>query len=91
MMQSGVPKSPKIAPAPYPNISKIPFVVSGASGKVNSDAKFIDTGIIGTIKTPNTKKLIPTSSLLRLGMVNMVAIADNSVITQIILVASKGF
>ena len=91
ILHSGVPKSPKIAPTPYPNINNIPLVVSGAIGKVNSDAKFIDTGIIGTIKTPNTKKLAPTSSLLRLGIVNIVAIAESSVIAQIILVASKGF
>ena len=64
-LQMGDPITPTIAPIALPHIRSIPLVVAGAIGKVNSDAKFIDTEIIGTRKIPKLRRLAPVMYTLR--------------------------
>ena len=64
----GVPIRPSIAPKPYPSINKNPFVAAGAIGKVNSDAKFIEIGMIGTKKMPKKTRVTPTTYTYNFGM-----------------------
>ena len=90
-LHRGVPISPKIAPAPYPNINNSPLVVAGAIGNVNSDAKFIDTGIIGTKKTPKSNKQNPTKYTFNVGSTIITIIPIITTITHITLSEIKNF
>jgi len=67
----GVPIIPNRAPAPCPNIKSKPFVSGGSIGKVNSAAKVIETGIIGTKTMPRKARLTPTTKIFKLGSVKM--------------------
>lgn len=67
------------------------MVVAGAIGKVNSEAKFIDTGIIGTKKVPSNSKFIPTSQTLPLGNVKHNITAHKTTAPQIIRNGIKNF
>jgi hypothetical protein len=62
--QMNVPAIPSTAPKPYPNINSSPLVAAGAIGKVSSEAKFIETGMIGTKNIPRTMRFRPTRTLL---------------------------
>lgn len=88
-LQIKVPKIPKSAPEPWPNIKSSPFVAAGAIGKVSSEAKFIETGIIGTKHMPKNIKLMPTITLLKVTIVIIAIAAETITPVVIVLKANK--
>lgn len=84
-----VPAIPSTAPNPYPNINSSPFVAAGAIGKVSSEAKFIETGIIGTKNIPRTIKFRPTRTLLYVWITNIPTMIDTKMPIEIVLIAIK--
>ena len=89
MLESGVITMPSTAPAACPTISKSPFVSAGASGKVNSDPKFIETGMIGTKNVPKNIKFSNTRSFSPEGIENSANIAATVTPIQTALIVKR--